>query len=210
MDAGHSGQDGRQSDPKEKKQEQKEKKAEPKKEWRFRWAVQVFFISVALSAVLSFCSSEALEGAELGLAFGVLAFFILLGIVFDIIGVAVTAADERPFHSMAARKTPGARQALSLIRRANKVSSFCNDVVGDICGIVSGSTAAVIVLRIQEVLPVRTPLVLAVVSLGITALVSGLTIGGKAVGKTFALEKSTTVLQLVGRIMYVFSSHRKR
>ena len=210
MDAGHTGQDGRQSDPKEKKQEQKEKKAEPKKEWRFRWAVQVFFISVALSAVLSFCSSEALEGAELGLAFGVLAFFILLGIVFDIIGVAVTAADERPFHSMAARKAAGARQALALIRRANKVSSFCNDVVGDICGIVSGSTAAVIVLRIQEVLPVRTPLVLAVVSLGITALVSGLTIGGKAVGKTFALEKSTTVLQLVGRIMYVFSSHRKR
>ena len=159
----------------------------------------------------------------MGLAFGVLAFFILLGIVFDIIGVAVTAADERPFHSMAARKTPGARQALSLIRRANKakeaprllrsaerVSSFCNDVVGDICGIVSGSTAAVIVLRVQEVLPVRTPLVTAAVSLGITALVSGLTIGGKAVGKTFALEKSTAVLQLVGRIMYVFSSHRKR
>ena len=212
MDTDHTAQDGKSVEPKDKKQSSRDKRSETKekKEWRFRWAVQVFFISVALSAVLSFCSSEALEGAELGLAFGVLAFFILLGIVFDIIGVAVTAADERPFHSMAARKTPGARQALSLIRRANKVSSFCNDVVGDICGIVSGSTAAVIVLRVQEVLPVRTPLVTAVVSLGITALVSGLTIGGKAVGKTFALEKSTAVLQLVGRIMYVFSSHRKR
>ena len=207
MDLDHIGQEDRKD--KEKKQEPREKKSE-KKEWRFRWAVQVFFISVALSAVLSFCSSEALEGAELGLAFCVLAFFILLGIVFDIIGVAVTAADERPFHSMAARKTPGARQALALIRKANKVSSFCNDVVGDICGIVSGSTAAVIVLRVQEILPVRTPIILAVTSLGITALVSGLTIGGKAVGKTFALEKSTAVLQLVGRIMYVFSSHRKR
>ena len=212
MDTDHTAQDGKSVEPKDKKQRNRDKRSETKekKEWRFRWAVQVFFISVALSAVLSFCSSEALEGAELGLAFGVLAFFILLGIVFDIIGVAVTAADERPFHSMAARKTPGARQALSLIRRANKVSSFCNDVVGDICGIVSGSTAAVIVLRVQEVLPVRTPLVTAAVSLGITALVSGLTIGGKAVGKTFALEKSTAVLQLVGRIMYVFSSHRKR
>ena len=207
MDLDHIGQEDRKD--KEKKQEPREKKSE-KKEWRFRWAVQVFFISVALSAVLSFCSSEALEGAELGLAFCVLAFFILLGIVFDIIGVAVTAADERPFHSMAARKTPGARQALTLIRRANKVSSFCNDVVGDICGIVSGSTAAVIVLRVHEVLPVRNPFVKGGVSLGITALVSGLTIGGKAVGKTFALEKSTVVLQLVGRIMYVFSSHHKR
>lgn len=212
MDTGHIGQGEKRSDSKDKKQELKEKKTETKekKEWRFRWAVQVFFISITLSAVLSFCSSEALEGAELTLAFGVLAFFILLGIVFDIIGVAVTAADERPFHSMAARKTPGARQALALIRKANKVSSFCNDVVGDICGIVSGSTAAVIVLRVQEILPVRTPIILAVTSLGITALVSGLTIGGKAVGKTFALEKSTAVLQLVGRIMYVFSRHRKR
>ena len=90
------------------------------------------------------------------------------------------------------------------------IRDSCNDVVGDICGIVSGSTAAVIVLRVQEILPVRPPIILAVTSLGITALVSGLTIGGKAVGKTFALEKSTAVLQLVGRIMYVFSSHRKR
>ena len=219
LDTGHKEQGEKRGDPKEKKAETREKKPDDrekrpeqkeKKEWRFRWAVQVFFISVALSALLSFCSNEALEGAELALAFGVLAFFILLGILFDIIGVAVTAADESPFHSMAARKTPGARQALALIRRANKVSSFCNDVVGDICGIVSGSTAAVIVLRVQEVLPVRTPLTTVGVSLAITALVSGLTIGGKAVGKTFAIEKSTAVLQLVGRVMHVFSSHRKR
>ena len=114
------------------------------------WAVKVFFLSIAISAVLSLLSSEVLESAGLILACGVLAFFILLGIAFDIVGVAVTASDERPFHSMAARKVPGAREALRLIRRANQVSSFCNDVVGDICGIVSGTTAAVIVLRLQE------------------------------------------------------------
>ena len=123
-----------------KKQEKK-----GKGEGRFRWAIQVFFLSVVLSAVLSLASEEALDGAGMALAFVVLACFILLGIVFDIIGVAVTAADERPFHSMAAHKTPGAREALGLIRKASKVSSFCNDVVGDICGIISGSTAAIIV-----------------------------------------------------------------
>ena len=88
--------------------------------------------------MLTLASEGALDGAGLPVAFGVLVCFIGLGIVFDIIGVAVTAADERPFHSMAAHKTPGAREALGLIRRANKVSSFCNDVVGDICGIISG------------------------------------------------------------------------
>ena len=166
-----------------------------------RWAIQVFFISVALSGALSFASGEALDGAGLAAACAVLLAFILLGIVFDIIGVAVTAADVRPFHSMAARKIPGAREALSLIRRASKVSSFCNDVVGDICGIISGSTSAIIVTRLQQALNLRS----VAISLAITALVSGLTIGGKAIGKTFAIDKSTAVLQIVGRIMCVFS-----
>jgi len=186
----------------------KKKKPEKKgkKEGRLRWAVQVFFISVALSAVLTLASEKTLDGAGLPVAFGVLVGFIGLGILFDIIGVAVTAADERPFHSMAAHKTPGAREALGLIRKASKVSSFCNDVVGDICGIISGSTAAIIITRLQDAISFRS----VAVSLAVTALVSGLTIGGKAVGKTFAIEKSTAVLQLVGRFLHLFSGNKKR
>lgn len=188
------------ADSHKKKQEKKSKKQSGSS-----WAVKVFFLSVFISAVFSFASGEVLDDAGLGLAFGVLAFFILLGILFDIIGVAVTAADERPFHSMAAHKAPGAREALKLIRRANKVSSFCNDVVGDICGIVSGTTAAVIVVRLQDSFSFKSVLV----SLGITAMVSGLTIGGKALGKTFAIEKSTAVLQLVGRFLHLFSKGKR-
>ena len=169
------------------------------------WAVQVFFLSIGISAMLSFLSGEALASAGLILAFVVLLAFILLGILFDIIGVAVTAADERPFHSMASRKIPGSREALKLIRKANQVSSICNDVVGDICGIVSGSTAAVIVVRLHEVFGSESILT----SLAITALASGLTIGGKAVGKTFALDKSTTVLRIVGKFLYLFSRKKR-
>ena len=166
----------------------------------------MFFIAVTLSAALSFASDQALDGAGLAVAFAVLLAFILLGIVFDVIGVSVTAADEKPFHSMAARKTPGAREALNLIRKADKVSSFCNDVVGDICGIISGSTGAVIVVQMQAAFSF---LPMVVTSLAVTALTSGLTIGGKALGKSFAIAKSTAVLQLVGRILHLFS-HKKR
>ena len=188
-----------------KKQKQQKKKGKQERSTG-RWAVQVFFIAVTLSAVLSFASDQALDGAGLAVAFVVLLAFILLGIVFDIIGVSVTAADEKPFHSMAARKTPGAREALNLIRKADKVSSFCNDVVGDICGIISGSTSAVIVVQMQAVfgfLPV------VVLSLAVTALTSGLTIGGKALGKSFAIAKSTAVLQLVGRFLHLFSRKKR-
>ena len=163
--------------------------------------MKVFFLSIAISAVLSLLSSEVLESAGLILACGVLAFFILLGIAFDIVGVAVTASDERPFHSMAARKVPGAREALRLIRRANQVSSFCNDVVGDICGIVSGTTTAVIVVRLQAAFSLPESVLL---SVAVTALVSGLTIGGKALGKTVALNKSTSVVYWVGRFLHLF------
>ncbi len=183
---------------------QNKKREKKRRNGRMSWAVRVFFMSVSLSAVLSLLSDEALRGAGLPLAFCVLACFILLGILFDIIGVAVTAADERPFHSMAARKSSGAREALALIRRANQVSSFCNDVVGDICGIISGSTAAIIVTRLQSAFSFQSILISALV----TALVSGFTIGGKALGKTFAIEKSTTVLQLVGRFMHIFSRRK--
>ncbi len=195
MDTGDSS-----SQTTKKKPEKKKKDDKGKKEGRFRWAIQVFFISVVLSAVLSLASDQALSGAGIPLAFAVLACFIGLGILFDIIGVSVTAADERPFHSMAAHKTPGAREALGLIRKASKVSSFCNDVVGDICGIISGSTAAIIVTRLQEAFSLRS----VVISLAITALVSGLTIGGKALGKTVAIKKSTQVVYWAGRFLYLF------
>ena len=189
-----------------KKQKQQKKKGKQEKSTG-RWAVQVFFIAVVLSAALSLtlASEEALDGAGLAVAFAVLLAFILLGIVFDIIGVAVTAADEKPFHSMAARKTPGAREALNLIRKADKVSSFCNDVVGDICGIISGSTGAVIVVQIQTAFGMPGM----VISLAVTALTSGLTIGGKALGKSFAIAKSTAVLQLVGRLLHLFSRKKR-
>ncbi|MCI2058836.1 MAG: hypothetical protein LKJ80_06495 [Oscillibacter sp.] len=130
----------------------------------------------------------------------VLMLFIILGILFDIIGVSVTAADERPFHSMAAHKEKGAAEALNLLHHASRVSSFCNDVVGDICGIVSGTTAAVIVTRLQASSPLNGVLL----SVGVTALISGLTIGGKALGKTLAISKSTQVVFLVGRFLHFF------
>ena len=166
-----------------------------------RWVITAFCLAVALSAVMSLASEAILRGTGLAVSFAILTAFILLGIVFDIIGVAVTAADPKPFHSMAAHKVRGAKDSLKLIKAASTVSSVCNDVVGDICGIVSGTTATVIVVQLQVMFDFIPALVL---SVGLTALVSGFTIGGKALGKTFAMKSSTKVVYLVGRILSVF------
>ena len=164
------------------------------------WALQVFLLAVVLSALLSFFSSTALEGTGYIVAALVLAVFIGLGIVFDMIGVAVTEADPKPFHSMAAHKEKGAREAIRLLQNANQVSSVCNDVVGDICGIVSGATGAVIVARLQKGLDLESVLI----SVGVTALISGATIGGKALGKPFAMNQSKRVVHLAGRFLHLF------
>ena len=143
----------------------------------------------------------------MAVAFVILLLIVLIGIVFDVIGVAVTAADEKPFHSMAARKVPGAKEALRLLRKAERVSSICNDVIGDICGVVSGAAAATISAQLLARFAFSWP---TVVSLIMSALVSGLTVGGKAIGKTFAVNSSTTIVHLVGRAIYTFHSLFKR
>ena len=168
----------------------------------YRWALTAFLMAMALSAVLTLASEAMLDGAGMAVALLILLLFIGLGILFDIIGTAVISADTKPFHSMAAHKEKGAKEALMLLRNADRVSSVCNDVVGDICGIVSGATGAVIVARLQQALTLENILV----SVGVTALTSGLTIGGKAMGKPFAMRQSTRVVYLAGRILHVFHS----
>ena len=164
-----------------------------------RWFVTIFLVTIVISATISFVSEEIMSVSGMAVAFLILLAIILVGILFDIVGVAVTSADERPFHSMAARKVRGAREAIALLRNAEKVSSICNDVVGDICGVVSGSASATIAAQILAKSEFSWPMV---VSLVMSALVAGLTVGGKAIGKTFAINSSTAIVYSVGKTLY--------
>jgi len=184
----------------EEPRSKQKKKTTPKKN-NHRWAVTVFFIAVLLSSTISFLSSTVMEDAELVEAFIVLLFIVFLGILFDIIGVAVMSASEKPFHSMAARKVPGAAEALKLLRNAEKVSNFCNDVIGDICGVVSGSASAVI--AVKALTQVKSDMLSQLI---MSALVAGVTISGKAFGKTIATSQSTNIVHIVSKIIYYIKS----
>ena len=164
------------------------------------WVVVIFFATIFISAFISYVSDEIMEGSSIAVAFLILLAIVLLGIIFDVIGVAVTSADEKPFHSMAARKVPGSLESLRLLRNAERVSSICNDVVGDICGVVSGSASATIAVQVLQNFGFTLP---QVVSLLMSALVAGLTVGGKAIGKTFAIKSCTQIVATVGRIIYI-------
>ena len=164
-----------------------------------RWVIIIFFVTILVSGTISFVSDEIMERSNIVVAFMILLAIVLIGIVVDLIGLAVTSADEKPFHSMAARKVPGAMEAIRLLRNAERVSSSCTDVVGDICGVVSGSASATIAAQVLRNFEFSAP---DIVTLFMSALVAGLTVAGKAIGKTLAINSSTKIVSGVGRVIY--------
>ena len=164
-----------------------------------RWVVLIFIVTIFVSGAISLLSDVLMENSSMGVAFLILLLIILVGILFDVVGMAVASADEKPFHSMAARKVPGAQEAIRLLRNAERVSSICNDVVGDICGVVSGSAAATIAVQILTHMEATWP---KLITLAMSALAAGLTVGGKAIGKGFAVRSSTKIVHSVGKMIY--------
>ena len=166
---------------------------------KIRWVVTIFLVTIFISGIISLVSDQVMANSTIVGAFLILLTIIFLGIVFDMVGMAVAAADEKPFHSMASRKVPGAREAIRLLRNAERVSSICNDVVGDICGVVSGSASATIAAQILSNFEFTWP---QVISLAMSALAAGLTVGGKAIGKSFAVNSCVEIVHTVGRILH--------
>ena len=166
-----------------------------------KWVITIFWVTIIVSGIFSFVSDEVMSGSGMVVAFLILFVIVLIGILFDVIGVAVTSADESPFHSMAARKVPGSQEAIRLLRKAERVSSICNDVIGDICGVVSGAAAATISNQVISNFDFTWP---KIISLVMSALVAGFTVGGKAFGKGFAVNSSTNIVYFVGRVIFSF------
>ncbi len=163
------------------------------------WSLTILLVSFLLSVLFNLVSETALKNLSGVPAFLILAAFVLIGIAFDIFGIAAATASEKPFNAMAAKRVSGAREALWIVKNAEKVSSICNDVIGDICGIMSGSTAAIIVASF-----LLTGTESLFVSLGVTGMVAGLTVGGKAFGKGFGIKYSNSIVFFMARFLRIF------
>ena len=110
-----------------------------KKKKRNNWPLIVTILAFTISLLFSFMSESVMPKVGIIVGIMILILFIFIGIIFDIIGVAVTSSNEEPLHAISKKKIKGAKKAVSFKKNADKVSSFCNDVIGDICGIISGS-----------------------------------------------------------------------
>lgn len=172
-----------------------------------KWVIQIIIFTFFVSAAFSFISEVLLRNVEVLVAFIILVIIITVGIVSDIVGVAVTAADETPFHSMSSRKLIGAKTSVILIRNANKISNLCSDAIGDICGIISGAAGAVIITRIAFIGSQNDRTLLAIV---LSSIIASFTVGGKAIAKKFAIAECNNIVYRISYLIEKLKFYKKQ
>ena len=167
-----------------------------RKSWKH--LVVVFIGSFVIAAIVGMGSELLMRrAASLWLAALFLLTVIGVHIVFDVVGIAATAATEAPHHARAANRVKGARQTVYLVRHADLVANIANDVVGDVTGTLSGVMAASIVIDIIRYYPTLGAKEIWLTTF-ILALVASITITGKAVGKSVAIQDANKVMAWVG------------
>ncbi len=166
------------------------------------WIVKAFLLTFIIAIIFNTFSNIIINKFDNLIVLIFLSLlFILLGIIFDIIGTSVLTAEESTFHAKSSKKIKGAKEGVYLIRNSSTIASICNDVIGDICGIVSGSISAMIGLIISNKINISSVLAILIVS----SIVSSLTVGGKAIGKKIAIKKSDEIIFKVAKLINKFS-----
>lgn len=160
------------------------------------WVIGIAITTFILSLLFSYISNTAISKLNIIVGLIVLILVILVGVVFDLIGVAVTVANEEDFHAQASKKIKGAKTSIKMIRNSAKVSNFCADVIGDICGVLSGAISAMIALKLTENYGMSSQ-----IQFVFSAIVASLTVGGKAVTKEIAKKNSTAIVGFVSKIV---------
>jgi CBS domain containing-hemolysin-like protein len=170
-----------------------------KKRSPWLWVIKAFIYTFFLTALFSFISAVVLSVAQIAIAVTVLLIIILIGIVFDIIGIAIATADIKPFISMSSKKIRGAGKCIEIINKADFYTNVCNDIIGDICGIISGAAGTAIALRLVTN---EDSLVAAIV---VSSLTAAVTVGCKAAGKRIGINRNKEIVLAVGKVLSVFS-----
>lgn len=169
------------------------------------WVIKAFILTFFLALIISGISNIIVEKCGFIVLLIITVLIVILGIIFDIIGTAVLTADEATFHAKASNKIKGSRESIKLIKNASNIANFCNDIVGDICGIVSGSMGAMIAIYASANLNINNTLT----ALLISSIISSIMVGGKAIGKNIAVKKSDEIIFMVGSIISKFTKENK-
>lgn len=189
------------------KYEKKVKKIDKKTRrfFNFKWVLTITLCAFFISLSFSFFTELLVPNLSAILGILIVLIIIVIGVLFDMIGVAATSASLKPFNSMASKKVRGSKTAIWLIKNAEKVSAFCCDVVGDVCGIISGSVG----ILISSIIAREININISLITLILTAVIASLTIGGKSLGKSYAINKSDVIIFKFAKVIKLFRKEGK-
>lgn len=171
------------------------------------WALKIMPITFCLSLASSWFSQAVTTFTDLTASVMLLLFMMLVSVVFDGIGVSVTSCDKVAVKKLLQYDAKRAKIALGLIANAEKVNSVCADVIGDICGVLSGACGAVLAADLVSQtntggtwLPTLT-----------SAVVAAATVGGKALMKGIAVKNADKyVVQTAKALSVIYKPKDKK
>lgn len=169
------------------------------------WTIKITLITLCLAFFVSFATYLTSNKSNFIISVLTLALLIVVAIAFDSVGVAVTSCNLAPLLALSAKKVKGAAIAVKLVKNAEKVSNICNDVVGDMAGIISGTCAATVAMQLFS-----GDGNLNLFNILISSVVSAVTVGGKAFFKSVAINNSKEMVLFVGRIIGIFYRPRMK
>ena len=161
------------------------------------WVIKAFLFTFLICLLISGVSNTIASNSNIVVLLIITLIIIFIGIIFDIIGTAVLTANEATFHAKASNKIKGSRESIKLIKNSSNIANFCNDIIGDICGIVSGSMGAMIAIYCANKLSINPTITALVVS----SIISSIMVGGKAIGKNIAVKQSDKIIFRVGKLL---------
>ncbi len=165
-----------------------------------KWVLYIFLITFVISVFLGLFSNVVINNLSITYAFLLLLLIIFIGVFFDIIGVAVVSDIDKHHNSRASKKVRGSKESLFLLKHKDKVSNVANDVIGDVCGILSGAIGAVIAIYIYG--QYNTNIIMT--NLIIASFIAAITVGFKAIGKGYAIKHKKIIVEKLGFALSLF------
>lgn len=183
-----------------------QEKSKKKKSKKIPWFLKSLVITLVLSFGFGILAELIVAGLTLKtvfIAYILILVIVLISIVSDVIGVAATSCDIQPFLAMAARKVKGSRMAVRIAKNRDIVNSVCSDIIGDICGIISGACGAAII----AFMAISDNRINLIASVACSTVIAALMITGKAVGKKIGLTQANRIVLGVAKALSVFSKN---
>ncbi len=191
------------------KQEKSSKKKKQKKKlipsW-LSWGLGVLLLSFALTVLFSFLTEISIKGSPAYICVIVLIVLLVLNIGCDVLANAIITCQLDAFHAMASNKIKGAKRAVTLCKNATKLGSIFADIIGDICGIVSGAAGTALVVYIAAFAGGGIWEIVA--SIGVSAIIGALTVGGKAIFKHFAIKYNKQIVFSFAKFLTLFKKEK--